>query len=505
MSRRRRGNGRFVAKAAPNGGVLVPVEKAGIDATDAGIFAGTLADASVQHMPDAEQYWLLFKKHPIVRACVRVIANAVAQEGFDVVPTDGDDLDENDPNVELLHDYFHQAFIGRANTYRKWVKATTIDMEVFGWAFTRKKKAPLDVDGQAKDVPCFLERLDPRLVHPKLNADKTEIETFVLKRSTYNYDGVVVDAGVSDASAAQAVNGETIDPDEIIMFSLDEGGDTVLGSPSPLEALDLTCAMDLNVRQHRNSFFRNGAQTGNVFINEEADEDSVRAAEKAIIAMKVGPRNAFKNVFLVGQWKVQALQKQGNNDLDFIQGSELVRDEICAVYNVPVGKLFSITGALGQAGKGEDDETFEQECVLPIEENIYQTLTNELLVKEFDIQDLKLVPKRRNKIHADRFDAAMKMVKFGATGNQALDFVGLPKSDAPGMDVPLFLQSGAGVGMDEPVPQGEAQDTSSELQDATQSQDEVAKRKARPFDPTRKPKLSYLNDFMASSPKSGNG
>jgi hypothetical protein len=238
--------------------------------------------------------------------------------------------------------------------------------------------------------------------------------------------------------------------------------------------------MDLNVRQHRNSFFRNGAQTGNVFINKEADEDQVRAGEKQLIAMKVGSRNAFKNLLLTGDWDVKALQGQGKNELDFIKGSELVRDEIAAVYNVPVSKLINVSGSMGQAGKGEDDESFEQECVLPLEENLYETLTIELLQKEWGIEDLALVPKRRNKVNPDRFDSAIKMVKFGGTANQALEFVGLPKSDAEGMDIPLFLAATAGnVAQDEPADPAQA-DPSVQLDDAaTNAKNEVA-AKARP-------------------------
>lgn len=480
MSRRgtRYRHGQLKQKASQK---QVAIKAIDMGSTDASILAGTLADASVQHMPDAEQYWLLFKKHPWVRACVRLIANAVAAEGYDVAHAEGEELDENDPNVTLIHQFFSVAFIGKTNTFRKWVKATAIDLEVFGWSFLRKKYGTID----AKKTLVGLERMDPRLIHPKLNAQRTEIESFILKRNTYNYDGVVVDAGAPDASVASAVNGTPIEPEEIIMFSLDEGGDVLLGAPSPLEALDLTCAMDLNLRHHRNSYFRNGAQTGNIFVNKEADEDAVRAAEKQLIAMKVGPRSAYKNLLLTGDWDVKSLQQSGKQEMDFIKGSEVIRDEICAVYSIPVSKLINVSGAMGQAGKGEDDETFEQECVLPLEENIYETLTEELLKNDFGIDDLVLVPKRRNKVHAERFESAALMVRFGCSGNDARDFVGLPKSDVPGMDVPLFIGATAqGVVTDEPVDpaaQQPAQDQSQELDDAVdEAKDNEVAGKAKP-------------------------
>jgi hypothetical protein len=185
--------------------------------------------------------------------------------------------------------------------------------------------------------------------------------------------------------------------------------------------------------------FRNGQAVGNVFINKDGDEDQVNAAVKSLTSMKTGVANAGKNLVLTGDWDIKSMLQQGRQDVDFIKGSELTIEEVCAVYSIPPSKLRDVSGSMGQAGKGEDDDTFEQECVLPIEENFYETVTNEILRKDFGIEDLAIVPARRNKLRLDLFDAAMKLVKFGGTGNQALNLVGLPNSDDPSMDVPLFI------------------------------------------------------------------
>lgn len=418
-------------KAAPKRTYTAKAVDMGI--SDEALLVGTIAADGSKRLADSEQYYYLFRKHPWVRACVRIIANAVAQEGFAVSTVDGEDVEDDDPRVAGIHQFFRKAFAPK--TPRQAFKAIAADLQIYGWAFWRKK--------YTGKLLTNLERLDPRTIQPKLNSDRTAIEAFEVKRNRLATAGVLVETGA---------DGAPIPADEVVMFSLDEGGDVVLGSPSPLEALDLTTAMDLNIRKHRNAFFKNAATTGNVLINKEANEEAIRSAEKQLLSMKVGAGSAYKNLILPGDWEVKSLLQSGKNDVDFIKGSDQVRDEVCAVYSVPVSKLLSISGAMGQAGKGEDDETFEQECVLPVEELIYETVTMQILHAELDLPDLQLVPRRRNAVRADRFDDAIKMVKFGASGNQALDHVGLPQSDDPGMNIPLFLGATAGnVAQDEPA------------------------------------------------------
>jgi hypothetical protein len=416
--------------------------------SDIQIMAGTLADLSARQIGNNELYWRLFKSHPWIRSCVTLIANSVAQEGYDIAPVDDtDDLNDNDPRLKDINEFFRVAFIGRFNTFRKIIKATVCDMQTYGVGYWRRKKG--QQDGQKTIVA--LERMDARYVVPHLSQDKTEIDFYTLIPSKPEVAGTIAEAA-QQMSAVNGIAGEQIPADEMIAFSVDDGGDAVMPSPSPLEALDLTAAMDMNVRKHRNSFFENGAQLGNVLIGKSVTDDQIRDAQKKLALHHVGARRAYKNIAIAGDWDIKSLMQQGKNELDFVKGTQIVIEEILAVYKVPEGKLRSIAGSMGQAGKGEDDETFEQECVLPIEECLYETLTLEILQKEFGIDDLRFVPARRNKLHLERFEAAVSGSKIGMTGNELRDLVGLPKSDVPGMDVPLFLGATKGdLAGDEPV------------------------------------------------------
>ena len=428
MSRTRRGR-HSVTKAAPK--PLSQAEKAqSIGASDVDVFGGTLADANSQRMPNEQQYYLIYEKHPWVRACVRLISHAVAQEGFAIARVEGGDFkpvaEGDDSRILELREFFAlHAFNGK--TFRAMMFGLTCDIEVHGKGYWRRR---------AQGSLLWYERMDPRLVVPKLNSDRTAIECYKIKR-------LVTDPQSSDA--------DSIPVDEVIYFA-QEGGDSVLGAPSPLEALDYTVATDLNIRQHRNKFFQNGTVGGRTYVNKGGHEDQVRAAVKMLRESKAGSTNAFKTEVLTGDWEIHSILESGKQDFDFLKATELTRDEICAVYSVPVGKLTFSGGSLGSAGKGEDDETFEQDCVLPIEELIYEKLTREIIVAEFGITDLALVPKRRSKVRADMFKSAELGVKFGMTGNEVRALVNAPAiaydpaTDPPEreriadmMNVPLFL------------------------------------------------------------------
>lgn len=439
--------------------------------SDAQLLVGTIADTQASDVADNELYYLLYKKHPWIRACIRIISNAVAQQGFAIGEVDGDDMqpiDDDDPRAKEIREFFRLAPAPKSQ--RQLFKATAADLELYGVAYWQKIRTGALLTG--------LERLDPRLIVPKLNKDRTEIDKYEVRRNQLSPTGVVVEQTAS----------QEIDAKDVVRFALDEGGDAVFGSPSPLEALDLTTSMDLNIRKHRNSFFKNGATVGNLLINKEGNEDEVRAAVKMLKSSKVGAGNAYSNFVLTGDWQVQSMMQAGKHELDFIKSTDIVRDEICAVYSVPVSKLMNVSGAMGQAGKGEDDETFEQECVLPLEELIYEKITVEILRNEFEIDDIELVPKRRNSLRFERIQAALSGVKMGMTGNEARGLIGLAPSDAPGMDTPLFIgATGQGIVSDEiaaePTPEANpginaATDQIEKEQDA---ENEVARKGSRRF------------------------
>lgn len=412
-----------------------------IGASDAEIATGTYLDANFGRLAQAELYWYCYMQHPWIRACVDLNSNAVSQEGFAIAPVDGSNPkpldDEDDERVPLINTWFQNGFVGMSS--RSALVAMNCDLEIFAASYWLKKR---DTQG---DKMIYLERLNPRLVEPVLSEDGTEIASYMLKKPVSQTPSGTI-TSVQDAKKLNAK--------DVIRFKRTGGGDPVLGSPSLLESLDLTAAIDFAIREHRKSFFKNGMVPGTIISSADADEDATSALIKSLKA-KTGAKNAYKTTVAMGDWKVQALAQTGKNDVDFEKGTGISRDEICAVFTVPPGKLLFSNNSLGASGKAEDDETFQQECVLPREEMIYEQITEYILKQEFGIDDLKLIPQRRAQLKFERIDAAMKLVQCGGTGNEARELVGLEPIDDPEMDLPRFdKHTGMTADGDVPTPQG---------------------------------------------------
>jgi hypothetical protein len=425
MSRRSRRTA--AARTAPRSNV-VQLHKAASDvgsdliqSTDQTILDAVSGSRSAGPTPsDLEQYWMLYTKHVWVSTCVDLIAEAVASEGFVVAPVNvknsGGGNQNDDARIGEIEQFFAGATPG--STFESLRLATAIDLRVYNLAYWRKKRAR-----GTSGPPLFLERIDPRLVRPKLTADRTAIESFSVNKSVSN----------------NALGAREIIPRKDVIFFRFGGGDPIFGGPSPLEALDLTISQDWSIRRHREAFFRNGGVRGRVIQIESVDEDQARKMTDRLKKQKTGTEAAFQDLVLPGRGitVVSTGAEQGKNDFDFREGSEQLRNEIFAKYKVPPGKLFMQHGALGQAGKEQDDETFQRDAVLPVERVLYSTLTIDLLRGEFGIDDLKLEPKRISQIRLDRFDAAKNVVQFGGTGNEARAIAGLPSIE--GLDQPLFV------------------------------------------------------------------
>jgi HK97 family phage portal protein len=403
----------------PNGTEYVPAAEAPVytvKALDIGSSGGSstleaLVGASSKD-GDREVYWQMYVRHPWVRSCVDLIAQAIAAEGFGIQKVDGENAQsydaDADARVKSIHQYFRNAF-PKSSLRRELVKAS-VDNLVFGIAYWRKKRAG--------KIVIALERLDPR--NCTLSKDGT---AYIIKKPNQSLESA---ERIPLADVIEIGNGI---------------GDPREGGLSPLEALDMTLAADMAVRKHRNAFFSNGATSGTVLVNKSGDRKQVEAAENMLKSEKTGARNAYKVLLLTGDWEVQSLNQSGKQDFDFVKASGISREEVMMVYRVPPGKLFVNDGALGSAGKVEDDATFQQNAVLPLEECIYEALTLQLLSQEFAIADLEMIPKRRATLRIDMFDAAEALVKFGGTANESRALVNLQPLADEGMDKALFITS----------------------------------------------------------------
>lgn len=392
-------------------------------------------------VPAMDAYWMLYEKTPWVGSCVDTIANAVSADSYDAkAKKNNPDGDLSTPAsqelVAAIDDFFDIAFVDHT-TMRLALFILSVDMKVFGKGYWRKHRLGSKLIG--------LERYDPRIVIPKPTPDRKKIDCFLIRDNA----PIMTDASGNQLPAlppASLQDLEKVAPDDMIFFRIG-GADQLLGMPSPLEKLDHTLGIDLAIRKFRQRFFENGAVNGKILSSKSANRDQARAVENMIKNSKRGADNAFGTWILLGDWSVEDKgNPSGQADFDFVKGSGINREEVCAVYGVPVSMLTYSSNALGQSGKQEDKATFQSNTVLPLEEAIYEILTKELLVKEFGITSVELVPKRRATLRFDMFGAASEGIQIGMTANESRELVGLPRIDDPQLDVPLFISArGTGI------------------------------------------------------------
>jgi hypothetical protein len=422
-NRRRRPFGGDASAAAIGDGFIQRATGDGIQT-----FIDTIALNSTQ-LPAFLQYYMMYMKHPWVAACVDLIANSVSGDGYDIIAKKGFDAVDaaTDRNVKEIDEFFDIAFVN-GDSMRRALFTLAVDLKVFAVGYWRKKRAG--------SVCVGLERYDPRLIVPKASDDRRSIVGFQVRKGLTGVDG----SGNPLPTIASTQTVETIPTEDMIYFTLG-GGDQLLGAPSPLEKLDHTLGVDFAIRQFRQAFFKNGATNGKILTSDKANRDQARAVESMIANSKRGVENSFRTWVLLGDWKVDDKgNPAGQADFDFVKGSGINREEICAVYGVPLSKLTYTANSLGQSGKVEDEHTFQEQCVLPLEEAIYEILTRDLLVAEYGIKNLELAPRKRMTIRFDMFGAATQGIQVGMTGNESRELVGLPRiENNPKMEEPMFV------------------------------------------------------------------
>ena len=385
-------------------------------ATIGGFVGGIAGDAQItRQLNDAEFYYYVATHHPWIGAAVTMIAEALAADGYDVIApgTDRDQAEvDADTRVAAMRTVFDA--INERQSLLELVEELQTDYDITGRFYALKLRLPAGwVVG--------LERIDPRTIAPVLSADTRRIASFVQK---------VWINGVTKTKTYPASE---------VIYVARPGGTDVLGGPSILDQLDTTYAVDMSARKHNAAFFRNGCRAGDVYVNDGLTKDQAEKSERTIKDSNTNPENAYRPLVLAGKWQVFRAQA-GTNDEEFSRGQDRALTEVCAVFHIPEGKLKNTDGTLGQAGKEADDQTFHEECVAPRARRLYRALTRELLLKEWGIADLALVPKAKYQYRLSNVDSALKLLQAGGTVTESRSVIGLPKlppADGVNLDAPL--------------------------------------------------------------------
>lgn len=393
---------------------------ADVGATIGGFIGGPAGDAQVSRLlNDAEFYYYIAQHHPWVGAAVTLIAEAIASDGYDIIAPGVDRNQtavDGDPRVAAMRVVFES--VNERQSLLDLVEELSLDYDITGRFYALKLRLP---NGRMIGA----ERVDPRTMAPVLTADGKRIAKFVQK------------CKVNGTTQTQSFKAEDV------IYCARPGGADVTGGPSILDELDLTIAVDTAARRHNAAFFKNGARAGDVYINENLTKDQAEKSEATIKETNRTPERAYRPIVLSGKWTIDRANA-GVNDEEYTKGQDRALTEVCGVFHIPEGKLKSNDGALGQAGKEVDDQTFHEECVAPRARRIYRALTREILVKEWRIADLAIVPKAKYQFRLSNLDAAAKMLQAGGTVSEARSVWNAPKLEAQegaDLDAPMVANT----------------------------------------------------------------
>jgi HK97 family phage portal protein len=211
---------------------------------------------------------------------------------------------------------FYPPKYGEIPTLAEMIKMQFLHLGLFGESFLwlRKKNG----------VPWYVDIINPLQCTPKISKDGQSIEAWKVKLAT--------PTGGSSAK-------EVIVPlSDIIQWKYPNPYNKFRGM-APLTAARLSIEQDLNMATWNAGFFQNGLRNPIALLLKQTFNDPQR--KEYMNRMKQNFMGFVKGqlpLLVEGGVDVRVLQNT-MKDLDFVEGKELTREELCAVYNVPPAQV----------------------------------------------------------------------------------------------------------------------------------------------------------------------
>lgn len=301
---------------------------------------------------DAAIYYEMFRQHPTVRAAIEKIAKVAVGTGysFNAFPK-GEELDKD--KAKQLHLFF------RKSNGAQLLRSAYKDLLIFGDAYWWVERA-------RNGRPIRAKRLHPAFVEIKHTRGEV---------TSYRYI-----AGAGEESAAKNYPATSV-----IHFKLDDPSSDLYGL-SLLESLRGVVAVDLFALKFNGKFFENSAQTGTIFALKATDEGEIARNREYLEQNYIGTDNAHKPLLLEGDIEVKRSVSTAQ-EMQFIEGRKLLREEMLEVLDVPAQKL-GITEDSNRSESKEADNTFRQETVQPIQGVVEEEVNNRLVLEMFGWDDI---------------------------------------------------------------------------------------------------------------------
>jgi HK97 family phage portal protein len=354
------------------------------------VYGATIGDwesGNVQLKGDLESYQLAVKAVSWVYACVKLIASSGAG-------VKGYLLNADDKEIEAGEAYDLIKKPNPQEAFFEFIEGTLYDLELCGESYWFKDQL------NGKGQPKAIYRLNPRYM--KVIPSKTNLI----------------------AGFVYEVNGRRLNltTDEIVFVKYPNPFNAYRGL-SPVEAGELTLNTDYYANEYNRNFFKNGARLSGTL---ETDRSLV-AAELTKIRdefsrLYTGRKGQHKIPILMGGLKYNP-HTLTQKDMDFLQLRKFSRDEILALFGVPLPKL----GIMEYANykMEEANKTFWSECMTPKLNRLASKLTE--IVQLFDTNqryEFDTVVKDDEKIQSEILDRYLKDQVF--TPNEVREILGYP-------------------------------------------------------------------------------
>ena len=155
---------------------------------------------------------------------------------------------------------------------------------------------------------------------------------------------------------------------------------------SPLHSLQRAVAQDIFAMEYNESFFRNSAQTGTIFIVKTSNQGEAERNRQWLEENYTGPQNAHRPLLLEGDGDVES-SVSSSQDMEFLRGRELLRQEIAMVLEVDLEKL-GVHEDSNRSTSREVDKTFYTESVWPRQVIIEEEINDRLIQGIFGWTDV---------------------------------------------------------------------------------------------------------------------
>jgi HK97 family phage portal protein len=350
-------------------------------------------------------YYEMYRQHPVVRAAIERKSTYASAGGWNYNnPEPGGEVDK--AKLAYLKKF------ARKSNIKQLLRLTYKDLDIYGesyWVIISGKD-------EAR-TPIKAMRLNPRFMEPSMTK------------------GGIIDGwryGPFNSSES-AIDYKL---DEIIQYKLDDPEDDTRGL-SPLHSLQRAVAQDIFAMEYNESFFKNSAQTGIVFIVKTSTQEEADRNRAWIEQNYSGPENAHRPLLIEGDVDVkQSVSKPA--EMEFLAGRKLLRTEILMVLEMDPDKV-GIHEDSNRSTSKESAYSFLSEVIWPRQNIVEDEFNNTFILNRLGWEDIVVDSAdgdpRRNIDMAEIFD---KHVNGGRmTINAARKKIGEPT--VKGGDVPFIM------------------------------------------------------------------